>query len=203
MPEPLHPLHDRQAQLEHRQVDALAGRLRAWRRNWMTETPAISWGYWKARNMPDLARTSVGQVGDVVALEPDPPAGDHVLRAGQQGVGQRRLAGAVRAHDGVHLAGARRPGRRPAGCRSWPRPAGPGDPRPGTARGTAHAPSLITTTAIVEIPQRPSAAGSPSRGTRAGIVAERLPSRSGSGCGRCAARGRRRRRSRPGSSRNA
>ena len=33
----------------------------AWRRNWMTETPAISCGYWKARNMPDLARTSVGQ----------------------------------------------------------------------------------------------------------------------------------------------
>ena len=27
----------------------------------MTETPAISWGYWKARNMPALARTSVGQ----------------------------------------------------------------------------------------------------------------------------------------------
>ena len=27
----------------------------------MTETPAISWGYWKARNMPALALTSVGQ----------------------------------------------------------------------------------------------------------------------------------------------
>ena len=33
----------------------------AWRRNWITETPAISCGYWKARNMPALARTSVGQ----------------------------------------------------------------------------------------------------------------------------------------------
>ena len=32
----------------------------AWRRNWMTETPAISCGYWKARNMPALARSSVG-----------------------------------------------------------------------------------------------------------------------------------------------
>ena len=30
----------------------------AWRRNWITETPAISWGYWKARNMPALPRTS-------------------------------------------------------------------------------------------------------------------------------------------------
>ena len=28
MSEPLHPLHDRQPQLEHRQVDALAGRQR-------------------------------------------------------------------------------------------------------------------------------------------------------------------------------
>ena len=27
----------------------------------MTGTPAISSGYWKARNMPALARTSVGQ----------------------------------------------------------------------------------------------------------------------------------------------
>ena len=27
----------------------------------MTETPGISCGYWKARNMPALARTSVGQ----------------------------------------------------------------------------------------------------------------------------------------------
>ena len=33
----------------------------AWRRNWMTDTPGISWGYWNARKMPDLARTSVGQ----------------------------------------------------------------------------------------------------------------------------------------------
>ena len=33
----------------------------AWRRNWITETPGISCGYWKARNMPALARSSVGQ----------------------------------------------------------------------------------------------------------------------------------------------
>ena len=35
--------------------------LSAWRRKLRTETPGISCGYWKARNMPDLARTSVGQ----------------------------------------------------------------------------------------------------------------------------------------------
>ena len=27
----------------------------------MTETPGISWGYWKARNIPALARSSAGQ----------------------------------------------------------------------------------------------------------------------------------------------
>jgi hypothetical protein len=33
----------------------------AWRRNWVTETPSIDSGYWKARNRPALDRTSVGQ----------------------------------------------------------------------------------------------------------------------------------------------
>ena len=33
----------------------------AWRRNWVTETPSMASGYWKARNRPALARTSVGQ----------------------------------------------------------------------------------------------------------------------------------------------
>ena len=42
---------------------------RAWRRKLSTETPGISCGYWKARNMPALPRTSAAPVGDVVALE--------------------------------------------------------------------------------------------------------------------------------------
>ena len=33
----------------------------AWRRNWVTDTPSIDSGYWKARKIPALARTSVGQ----------------------------------------------------------------------------------------------------------------------------------------------
>ncbi len=33
----------------------------AWRRNCVTDTPSIDSGYWKARNSPALARTSVGQ----------------------------------------------------------------------------------------------------------------------------------------------
>src|SRR5688572_866056 len=34
----------------------------AWCKKLITETPAISCGYWKARNMPDFPRTSAGQV---------------------------------------------------------------------------------------------------------------------------------------------
>ena len=34
---------------------------RAWVRKLRTETPGISWGYWKARNRPALPRTSGGQ----------------------------------------------------------------------------------------------------------------------------------------------
>src|SRR3954462_4380181 len=33
----------------------------AWRRNWITDTPAISCGYWNARNIPAFARTSGDQ----------------------------------------------------------------------------------------------------------------------------------------------
>ena len=33
----------------------------AWRRNWVTDTPSIDSGYWKARKRPALARTSVAQ----------------------------------------------------------------------------------------------------------------------------------------------
>ena len=33
---------------------------RAWRRNWMTGTPPMASGSWKARKIPALPRTSVG-----------------------------------------------------------------------------------------------------------------------------------------------
>ena len=46
----------------------------AWRRNWITGTPEISSGYWKARNIPALARTSVGQ-----AVTSSPPETDRCL----------------------------------------------------------------------------------------------------------------------------
>ena len=102
--EALHPLHDGQAQLEHRQVDALAGRQRLAQE--LDDRDAgdllrVLEGQEHAGLGPDLGRP----VGDVVALVQDAPARDLVLGVGQQGVGEGRLARAVRAHHGVHLAG--------------------------------------------------------------------------------------------------
>ena len=78
----------------------------AWRRNWVTETPSIDSGYWKARNRPALARTSVGQRRHVLAVEQDAALRHPVRRVPEQRARQRRLPGAVRAHEGVDLADA-------------------------------------------------------------------------------------------------
>ena len=43
----------------------------AWRKKLNTDTPGISSGCWKPRNRPRAARSSVGSVGDVVAVEQD------------------------------------------------------------------------------------------------------------------------------------
>ena len=43
------------------------------------------------------------QLGHVVAVEEDLPLGDLVGRVAHERVGERGLAGAVRAHDRVHL----------------------------------------------------------------------------------------------------
>ena len=55
---------------------------------------------------PRAARSSVGSGGDVLAGEEDPAGGDLVDGVAEQRVGQRRLPGAVRAHQGVELARA-------------------------------------------------------------------------------------------------
>ena len=78
----------------------------AWRRNWITETPGISCGYWKARNMPGLGPLVGRPVGDVVAPERDRAGGDDVLGGAHQRGGEGALARPVGAHDGVHLTGA-------------------------------------------------------------------------------------------------
>ena len=55
------------------------------------------------RRRPFLMRSCGGSVGDVLAEEMDPPGGGREVAG--DGVEQRRLAGAVRAEDGVLLAG--------------------------------------------------------------------------------------------------
>ena len=69
-----------------------------------TLRPGIAVGYWKARNSPRRARLSGRQREDVAALPGDLAALDDVGRVAHQRVGERRLAGAVGAHDRVDLA---------------------------------------------------------------------------------------------------
>ena len=78
----------------------------------MVATPGISTGYWNARNTPLAARSSGAISSRFFALEQDFAAGDFVARLAGDDVAQRRLAGAVRPHDGVHFAlvhGERKP----------------------------------------------------------------------------------------------
>jgi len=75
----------------------------AWRRNWETDTPGISSGYWKARNIPARARASGAQL-DLGALKDDPASGDVIAGVPGEGVGEGRLARAVGAHERVQLA---------------------------------------------------------------------------------------------------
>jgi hypothetical protein len=101
----LHPLHRRDAQLQHRQVDALAGR-----QGLAQELDD--------RDAGDLLRVLEGEehagfgplVGrppaDVVAAEHDRAGGDLVLGRAHQRRRERALARAVGSHDGVDLAGA-------------------------------------------------------------------------------------------------
>ena len=101
--QPLHPLEHRHPHLEHRPVVADAGR-QGLAQELETGTPGISSGYWKARNMPGLGPHVGRPGGDVLAPEPDRAARHLVGGVAEQGVGQRRLARAVGAHQGVELA---------------------------------------------------------------------------------------------------
>ena len=79
----------------------------------MLFTPGISTGYWKARNTPS-GRPLLGSSSSRSSPSKiDAAAGDLVAVAAGEHLGERALAGAVRAHDGVHLAGADRRGRDP------------------------------------------------------------------------------------------
>ena len=102
--EAVHPVHDRQPELQDRHVDALSGR-----EGLAQEVDD--------RHAGDLQRVLERQedtglaahvgwpFGDLVATEPDRTAGDEVFGAAQQDRGQGRLSGTVGTHEGVDLAG--------------------------------------------------------------------------------------------------
>ena len=75
------------------------------RRNVIVPTPGISTGYWKARNTPATARCVRLHLQEILAVVEHLAVGDLVLLLAGEHVGERRFAGAVRPHDGVHLAG--------------------------------------------------------------------------------------------------
>ncbi len=107
--EAVHLREEELAELRHRHrvVDAavpgLAHGVDRLRRKFVTVTPGIACGYWKARKSPACARSSAPAS---VMSSPSSricPLGDLVGRVAGDRVGERRLARAVRAHDRVHL----------------------------------------------------------------------------------------------------
>ena len=72
----------------------------------MFATPGISTGYWNARKMPSRARSSGASASRSLPVEADLPVRHLVAGPAGEHVRERALARAVRAHDGVHLAGA-------------------------------------------------------------------------------------------------
>ena len=79
--------------------------LSAVRRNIRFDTPGISTGYCRPRNTPGGGALVRRQRQQVLPHERHAALGHFIAVAAGQHIGQRRLAGAVRPHDGVHLAG--------------------------------------------------------------------------------------------------
>ena len=104
MPETLHPVHRRQAQLEHGQFDALACR-----QGLPQELDHRDAGdrlrVLEGEEHPRLGPLVARPVGDVVALERDGPGGDLVLGRAHQRVAERALARPVGTHHGMDLTG--------------------------------------------------------------------------------------------------
>ena len=69
----------------------------------MTVTPGIACGYWNARKRPRCARSSASSSVTSSPSRRIWPSRDLVGGMAHERVGERRLAGAVRAHDRVHL----------------------------------------------------------------------------------------------------
>ena len=103
--EPLHPLHDGQAQLEYRQVDALTGR-QGLAEKVDHRHPGHLQRVLEGEEHPGLAPDVGGPVGDVLTAKEHRTGGDRVLGAAQQHGSQGGLAGSVGPHEGVEFAGA-------------------------------------------------------------------------------------------------
>ena len=74
------------------------------RRYFVTVTPGIATGYWKAMNRPIRARSSGSASCNVLTLEQNPAVGHLEAGVTHDRVGERRLAGPVRTHQRVDLA---------------------------------------------------------------------------------------------------
>ena len=134
----------------------------AWRRKLSTLTPEISSGCWKPRKMPRAARSSVGSA---VTSSPRNRIAARVTSVGgvgEEGVGERRLARAVGAHQGVDLALADREAQ---SAQDLGAVDGDVEVVDLEQRGSRHGPDSISTTAVVEIRMRP-ASGVSRRGRR-------------------------------------
>ena len=68
--------------------------------NALSVTPGTSSGFWKDRKMPFFVD---GELRDVLAVKNDRTAGYAVGRIAGDGIAQRRLAGAVGAHQHMGL----------------------------------------------------------------------------------------------------
>jgi hypothetical protein len=85
--EPVHPVHQGEAHLQHGDARELLRML-------------------EAEEQPPLGTLLGGQIGDVLALEDDATRRHVVVRVGQQRLGQRRLPRPVRPHQHVELTGS-------------------------------------------------------------------------------------------------
>ena len=102
--EALGPLHQREADLEHGEVgDALADGHRLAQEVEDADAGDLL-GVLEAEEDAPGGPLVGGEGGDVLAPEPDRAPGHPVGGVGEQRVGERRLARAVGAHEGVDLA---------------------------------------------------------------------------------------------------
>ena len=104
MPEPVHPLGEVQAHLEDAELVEALSRGDRLAQELDDRDAGDGLGVLKGEEDPS-ARALVGRpFGDVLAVQKDLATGDRVARVAHDDVGQGRLPGAIRAHQGVDFA---------------------------------------------------------------------------------------------------